>query len=120
MGILNQVFRIPGPTLTERNLPSQAGKVFIVTGGYAGVGEQLCSILYGAGGTVYVAGRSSDKATSAIGRIQSQNPESNGKVAFLEIDLADLATIKPAVEEFLGKESRLDGICILSEPNSLY
>jgi retinol dehydrogenase-12 len=27
---------------------------------------------------------------------------------FLYLDLADLTTIKPAVEEFLGKEERLD------------
>lgn len=32
-----QCFFIPKPTLTEENLPNQAGRVFIVTGGYAGV-----------------------------------------------------------------------------------
>lgn len=31
-----QCFFIPSPPLTEKNLPSQAGRVFIVTGGYAG------------------------------------------------------------------------------------
>lgn len=31
-----QCFFIPPPPLTEENLPSQAGRVFIVTGGYAG------------------------------------------------------------------------------------
>lgn len=32
-----QSFFIPKPTLTEKNLPNQAGRVFIVTGGYAGI-----------------------------------------------------------------------------------
>ncbi len=31
-----QCFFIPKPTLTEQNLPNQAGRVFIITGGYAG------------------------------------------------------------------------------------
>jgi hypothetical protein len=34
------------PSLTEVNLPSQNGKVFIVTGGYSGVGFEICRILY--------------------------------------------------------------------------
>ena len=33
---IRQCFFIPKPTLTEKNLPNQAGRVFIVTGGYAG------------------------------------------------------------------------------------
>lgn len=39
--------RPPAPTLTEANLPSQQGKVFIVTGGNNGVGYQLSKMLYG-------------------------------------------------------------------------
>ena len=41
----------PSPTLTEDNLPSQAGKVFIITGGTSGIGYELCRILYQIGGT---------------------------------------------------------------------
>jgi hypothetical protein len=37
---------IPNPELTEKNLPNQAGRVFIVTGGYAGIGYELSKILY--------------------------------------------------------------------------
>lgn len=36
MDALRQCFFIGTPTLTEKNLPNQAGRVFIVTGGYAG------------------------------------------------------------------------------------
>lgn len=35
-------------------------------------------------------------------------PDSKGKAEFLKVDLADLNTIKPAVQEFLSKETRLD------------
>jgi hypothetical protein len=48
----------PTPSFTEVNLPSQKGKVFIVTGGNAGVGYELCKILYTTGAIIYMASRS--------------------------------------------------------------
>ncbi|KAK3714256.1 short-chain alcohol dehydrogenase [Vermiconidia calcicola] len=104
----NQSFFIPKPTLTEKNLPDQSGRVFIVTGGYAGCGYQLAKILYQRNGVVYLAGRNKDKADKAIKNLQAAHPSSKGRVEFLKVDLADLTTIKPAVEEFTQKESRLD------------
>jgi len=106
--ILKQSFFLPSPVLTEKNLPSQAGRVFIITGGYAGCGFELAKTLYQSNGTVYVAGRSRTKADSAMQRLRSENPRSKGRIAFLEVDLADLSTIKPAVDTFLAKEQRLD------------
>lgn len=42
-----QCFFIGAPTLTEKNLPNQAGRVFIVTGGYAGnIRHLACRITY--------------------------------------------------------------------------
>lgn len=48
----------PAAVLTEENLPSQQGKVFVVTGATEGLGYQLARILYQAGGTVYITSRS--------------------------------------------------------------
>jgi hypothetical protein len=48
----------PKATFTEKELPLQPGRVFIVTGGNAGVGFELCKILYGSGATIYMASRS--------------------------------------------------------------
>lgn len=56
-GLYTQLFP-PKPTLTEDNVPSQRGKVFVVTGGNSGVGYELCKILYGTGATIYMASRS--------------------------------------------------------------
>ncbi|KAI1449279.1 putative steroid dehydrogenase [Annulohypoxylon stygium] len=60
-----------GAPLTEANLPSQAGKVFIVTGGSSGLGYELSRILYGAGGKVYISTRSEENAHNAISRIKA-------------------------------------------------
>lgn len=48
----------PTPSFTEEDLSSQEGKVFIVTGGNAGVGYELCKILYATGALIYMASRS--------------------------------------------------------------
>ncbi|KAJ5701449.1 short-chain dehydrogenase [Penicillium malachiteum] len=100
----------PAPTLTEKNLPDQAGKVFIVTGANSGVGAELAEILYAHNATVYVAARSKEKANFAIEKIKTaqSTSASTGKLAFLHLDLADLTTIKASAEEFLAAESRLD------------
>jgi NAD(P)-dependent dehydrogenase (short-subunit alcohol dehydrogenase family) len=79
-----------------------------VTGGYAGVGQELSQILYSRNGTVYIAGRNAEKAQKAISSIKQSAPNSSGKISFLELDLSDLTTIKPAVESFKSQESRLD------------
>ena len=108
MGVTFSQFFPPTPTLTEANLPSQKGKVFIVTGGASGVGFELCSILYQKGGKVYLAGRSEANAQSAISKIKSLFPSSPGELIFLQLSLDDLTTIKPAVEAFTAKESELN------------
>jgi NAD(P)-dependent dehydrogenase (short-subunit alcohol dehydrogenase family) len=81
--------------------------VHIVTGGYSGCGFELAKILYQHGATVYLAGRSQEKGSKAISAIKEAYPDSKGRVEFLSVDLSDLATIKPAAEAFLAKESKL-------------
>ena len=110
MGVTFSQFFPPKPTLTEANLPSQEGKVFIVTGGYSGVGFQLCTILYQAGGKVYLAGRSEERAQAAITQIKDLPARSStaGDIVFLPLSLDNLTSIKPAVATFTAAESRLD------------
>ncbi|KAF2816101.1 uncharacterized protein BDZ99DRAFT_505646 [Mytilinidion resinicola] len=56
----------PTATLTENNLPSQTGKVFLITGGASSVGLALARILYTAGGRIYIAGLSEANGLAAI------------------------------------------------------
>ncbi|KAK3671585.1 short-chain alcohol dehydrogenase [Recurvomyces mirabilis] len=103
-----QCFFLPAPTFTEKELPDQTGRVLIVTGGYAGVGKELCKMLYQKNGTVYLAGRSEDKAKAAISEIKQSITSSDGRLEFLKVDLADLPSIKGSVQEFMRREQRLD------------
>lgn len=52
--------------------------------------------------------RSSSRVEGGIKDIAAAHPSSKGRLGSFVVDLADLETIKPAVEEFLSKEQRLD------------
>lgn len=96
------------PPLTEKNLPDQQGKVFIVTGGSGGLGKELVTILYQHNAKIYIAARSEAKTKAAMEEIQKLHPNSTGELVYLHLQLDDLTTIKTSAEEFLAKESRLD------------
>ena len=100
----------PSPSFTDKNLPNLDGKVYIITGAASGVGYELAKMLYLAGGTVYISARSTSRCDGAIKEIQNktQKLKTNGKLKPLALDLSDLSTIKPAVEQFLKQEIRLD------------
>ncbi|KAF2678836.1 NAD(P)-binding protein [Lentithecium fluviatile CBS 122367] len=101
----------PAPTLTEANLPSQKGKVFVITGGTSGVGLELAKILYNAGGTVYITGRSTKTVSAAISEIKAASAGHEGSVGVIDgvdIDLSDLSGIKAKANELLHKTGKID------------
>ena len=110
----------PRPTLTGSNLPSQAGKVFIITGASSGIGFELAKILYTAGGTVYIMTRTESDALKAIDAIkESANmpPSTPGAIKYISLNLGDLSSIPASVAAFRSAETRLDilfnnaGVC---------
>lgn len=123
--IWTQHFPPTGP-LTEANLPDQAGKVFIVTGGSNGLGYELSRQLYGAGGKVYILTRSKDRTESAISKIKTHYEaddavKQRGSLEFIHMDLMDFETVKTAAQDFLDREGprgRLD-ILSVNAPNHL-
>lgn len=102
------------PTITEKDLGSQAGRVFLITGGYSGIGFELARMLFDLGGTVWIAGRSPDKAKAAAERIEGSSgrmPHSTqapGSIQFLHLDLADLGAIRQSAQYLLQHVERLD------------
>lgn len=79
-----------------------------MTGSSSGVGKELAQILFSHNAKVYVAARSQENASEAIGSIKTAFPNSTGELVFLHLDLDDLTTIKKSAEEFLSKEKKLD------------
>jgi retinol dehydrogenase-12 len=102
----------PKPTFTEVDLPSLAGKTYLITGGAAGIGKELARMLYSADATVYIVGRSLaniEKATREISEQPTENTSpTNGKLLPLVLDLSDLSTIKPAVEKLQQQVTKID------------
>ncbi|CAK5262215.1 unnamed protein product [Mycena citricolor] len=85
-----------------RDMPDMSGKTVVVTGGNAGIGKETVLLTWNA--TVYMASRNASKAEAAIQELF----ETTGKRAiFLELDLADLGSVKRAAEEFLRKGTLL-------------
>ncbi|KAH7212335.1 hypothetical protein DER44DRAFT_808144 [Fusarium oxysporum] len=111
MTVRTQLFP-PSPTFTESSLPSLNFRVYIITGATSGVGLELAKILYSRSAIVYIAARNYSKITSAIKEVQSASPDSTGRLESLCVDLSDLASIKPAAQQFLAKEIRLDGLVL--------
>lgn len=64
--------------------------------------------MYNANAKVWLVARSKDKAQQAIKDIQATTPNSKGQLEYLIADFNDLATIKPAVDDFLKRETKLD------------
>ncbi|KAF2794235.1 NAD(P)-binding protein [Melanomma pulvis-pyrius CBS 109.77] len=112
MGLFWSQLLPPRPTFTEANIPSLDGRVFIVTGGNAGIGLELVKMLYAKGGcTIYIASRSPTRISAAIEDIRStvSTPEASpAQLKSLVVDFGDLTTIAKAASEFLARESRLD------------
>jgi retinol dehydrogenase-12 len=101
-------FHPPTPSFQEFNVPDLTGKVYLVTGSNTGIGYEVARILFSKNATVYMACRSQKKAESAMHRIREAVTVSNGGMIFLELDLADLNSVKAAANSFLLKEDRLD------------
>lgn len=76
-----------------------------MTGANTGIGYQTVRELLLKNAMVYLAARSPSKAKEAVTKLK----EDTGKVAlFLQLDLADLHSVRKAAQEFLDKEDRLD------------
>ncbi|KAI0029797.1 NAD(P)-binding protein [Vararia minispora EC-137] len=104
LSAVSQMFP-PKPTWGVNDIPDLSGKVVIVTGGNTGVGRETVKPLLAHGAKVYIAARNEAKTKSAI---EDLKKETGKEAVSLQLDLADLVSVKAAAEEFLSKESKLD------------
>ncbi|KAE9372737.1 short-chain dehydrogenase [Stipitochalara longipes BDJ] len=103
----NELFP-PPPPFTEKDLPDLSNKVIFVTGGGSGCGLEFSKVVFAKNATVWITARSNVNGESAVKTIKASAPTSTGQLSYVVLDLADLPTIKPAVEKFVASSSRLD------------
>ncbi|KAH9913918.1 NAD(P)-binding protein [Fomitopsis serialis] len=99
--------RPPEPTFSTDDIPDLTGKVMIVTGGNAGIGKETVKVLLSHNATVYMASRDETRAHAAIDELKEQTGR---EAIYLELNLANLASVRRAAAEFLSKEKELHAL----------
>ena len=84
----------------------QDGVIVLITGSNAGIGFEMAMEFAGKGAEVILGCRSLQRAEDAKERILGRHPE--GRVHLLELDLADLKSVKRAAAEVMASFPRLD------------
>jgi NAD(P)-dependent dehydrogenase (short-subunit alcohol dehydrogenase family) len=93
---------------TQADIPDLAGRTILVTGANSGLGYETARELAAKGATTILACRDGRKAESAIERIKQAHPQSIAE--FLELDLADLSSVRRAAASVAGAHQRLDAL----------
>jgi NAD(P)-dependent dehydrogenase (short-subunit alcohol dehydrogenase family) len=91
---------------TSDDVPSQQGRVAVVTGANTGLGFETAQVLAARGASVVLAVRNVEKGKEAAARIGSAAP--GASVAVQELDLASLDSVRAAASELRAAHPRID------------
>lgn len=91
---------------TEANIPSQQGKIVLITGANSGLGLQAAMVLSAKDANVIMTARNIEKGKAAIAGIKRKFP--NAKIELMHLDLADFDSIRKFSEEFHDKYPQLN------------
>ncbi|KAI9335267.1 hypothetical protein BDR26DRAFT_839423 [Obelidium mucronatum] len=92
---------------TVEAIPDLTGRVFVVTGGNAGIGFETCLQLAKKKATVIMASRSEERAKAAIANIETASGI-KGNVEYLHLILNDLKQVDAASSELLSRHPKID------------
>ena len=90
------------------DVPAQAGRTALVTGGNSGLGEQVCRVLAQRGARVLLAARDRGRGQAAVQRVVDTAPDA--QVELVDLDLASLASVEQAAADLA---ERVDGLDLL-------
>jgi NAD(P)-dependent dehydrogenase (short-subunit alcohol dehydrogenase family) len=96
---------MPRTQWTQDDIPSQNGKVAVVTGGNSGIGYEAALALAGKGARVILAVRSAEKGQAAVTAIQRAHPGAQAEV--IALDLSNLGSVRRFAEAFLQRFATL-------------
>lgn len=88
------------------DIPTQVGKLAVITGATGGLGFETALALAHAGAEVILAGRNESKGADALRRIKASWPGT--KVHFERVDLASLASIHALADRLLARGRGID------------
>lgn len=94
---------------TEQDVPSQEGKVFLVTGANSGLGLETVRVLASRGAQVVLACRDASKGEQAAEKVRAAVP--GAKVEVEALDLASLESVRALATKLQGRLEKLDGLC---------
>lgn len=98
----------PNPDWRLADMPSQEGRIFLVTGGTSGMGYEDAKALAAAGAQVVIAARNPKRGQEAIDQIKQEMPDA--QVTFESFDLADLSSVRALGQRLSTSLPRLDGL----------
>ncbi|WP_434700320.1 SDR family oxidoreductase [Pseudomonas sp. D1-1] len=96
----------PKPDWSTSDIPSQKGRIVLITGGTSGMGYEDALALARAGADVIIAARNPERGAEAIARIRESVPDA--KVQFEAVDLANLSSVSALAQRLQSKLPRLD------------
>ena len=92
---------------TAADIPIQSGRLALITGASSGLGLETARALVARGATVLLGCRSRSRAEQARQELLGAARE-GGAIDILELDLADLASVRRAAHELAKRYGRLD------------
>ncbi|MFN2099152.1 oxidoreductase [Altererythrobacter sp. MF3-039] len=92
---------------TPGELPNLKGKRYFITGGNSGIGLEAAKILAKNNADVVIGARDQAKGEAAVAEVSLCGP---GKISLVQIDLADLSSVRSAAEQVTNDFGPLDAL----------
>ena len=94
------------PRWTPANMPDQAVRIVVVTGGSSGIGAEAADVLAGRGAQVVLAVRAQARGDAVAARIRARHPQAQVAVSLL--DVAELDSVRAFARRLADTYPRVD------------